>query len=177
MFFVPSRPSYRSALRSITFLILDVDGVLTDGRIIYTDDGREGKTFHVRDGFGIVDFRKRGHRVGIITGRSSPVVSRRAEELGIDVVMQGADDKLQSYAAIKEKYGLADREVAYIGDDVPDIAVLECVGFSAAPSDAHESVKRAVKYVCKHKGGRGAVREVVDMIIAAQSTRRQGRGR
>ena len=171
---MPARPSYRSALRSITFLLLDVDGVLTDGRIIYTDDGREGKAFHVRDGFGIVAFRKLGHRVGIITGRSSPVVTRRAEELGIDLVMQGVEDKFEVYSEIKKKYGLSDREVAYVGDDVPDLGVLGCAGFSAAPSDAHDRVKRAAMYVCKHKGGKGAVREVVDIIMAAQSTNRRG---
>ena len=171
---MPVRPSYRSALRSITFLLLDVDGVLTDGRITYTDDGRESKSFHVRDGVGIVALRKQGYRVGIITGRASRIVSRRAQELGIDEVHQAVDDKLHVYAALKQQYGLADREVAYIGDDEPDLGLLRCVGFSAAPADAHDRVKRTVMYVCRHKGGRGAVREVIDLILAARSKRRPG---
>ncbi|MBE0557241.1 MAG: HAD-IIIA family hydrolase [Proteobacteria bacterium] len=158
-------------MRSITFLLLDVDGVLTDGRITYTSDGLESKSFHVRDGLGIVALRNQGCRVGIITGRSSPVVGRRAKELGIDEIHQGAEDKLRVYAALKQKHGLTDREVAFIGDDEPDLGVLRCVGFSAAPADAHESVKKAVMYVCKHRGGEGAVREIVDLILAAGSNR------
>ena len=171
---VPARPSYRSALQPITFLLLDVDGVLTDGRITYTDDGREAKSFHVRDGYGIVALRKQGCRVGILTGRSSPVVLRRAQELGLDGIWQGAQDKLKAYAAIKQQYGLTDREVAYVGDDEPDLEVLRVVGFSAAPADAHEQVKKAVLYVCTHKGGKGAVREVTDLILAAHVKRRRG---
>jgi 3-deoxy-D-manno-octulosonate 8-phosphate phosphatase (KDO 8-P phosphatase) len=170
---VPARPSYRSALRSITFLLLDVDGVLTDGRVTYSDDGRETKSFHVRDGFGIVALRAHGCRVGIITGRTSEVVSRRARELGLDEVVQGAQDKRKVYEAIKQRHGLTDREIAYIGDDEPDLEVLGCVGFSAAPADAHGSVKKAVMYVCSRKGGEGAVREVTDLILGAQTDRRR----
>jgi len=171
---VPSRPSYRSALQPITFLLLDVDGVLTDGRVTYTDDGRETKSFHVRDGYGIVALRKQGCRVGLLTGRSSPVVLRRAQELSLDGVWQAVEDKLKAYAAIKQQFGLTDREVAYIGDDEPDLDVLRSVGFSAAPADAHEHVKKAVLYVCKHKGGKGAVREVTDLIVAARAKPRRG---
>lgn len=170
---MPARPSYRSALQPITFLLLDVDGVLTDGRITYTDDGREAKSFHVRDGYGIVSLRKGGCRVGLLTGRSSPVVLRRAQELGLDGVWQGAEDKLKVYAAIKQQFGLTDREVAYMGDDEPDLDVLRSVGFSAAPADAHELVRKAVHYVCTHKGGKGAVREVTDLIAAARARGRR----
>lgn len=169
MLSVPSRRSYRSALRSITLLLLDVDGVLTDGRITYSDDGRESKSFHVRDGYGIVTLRRHGCRVGIITGRSSAIVTRRAQELGIDDVMQGVGDKLQVYEALKRKYALADREIGYIGDDGPDVDVLRKAGFSAAPADAHESVRKVVMYVCTRRGGEGAVREVIDMILEARS--------
>jgi len=171
---VPARPSYRSALQPITFLLLDVDGVLTDGRITYTDDGREAKSFHVRDGYGIVELRKHGCRVGILTGRSSNVVQRRAQELGLDGIWQGAQDKQKAYEAIKQQFGLTDRQVAYIGDDEPDLDVLRSVGFSAAPADAHDRVKKAVMYVCRHKGGEGAVREVTDLILAAHEKRRRG---
>jgi 3-deoxy-D-manno-octulosonate 8-phosphate phosphatase (KDO 8-P phosphatase) len=171
---VPARSSYRSTLSPIKFLLLDVDGVLTDGRVTYTDDGRESKTFHVRDGFGIVAVRKRGIRVGLISGRSSPVVLRRAEELGIDEIHQGVKDKLTVYSEIKRLYGIADREVAYIGDDNPDLEVLRQAGFSAAPADAQDGVKKAVRYVCKQKGGEGAVREVIDLILAEQGGRSKG---
>lgn len=171
---MPARPSYRSALQPITFLLLDVDGVLTDGRITYTDDGREAKSFHVRDGYGIVELRKHGCRVGILSGRSSPVVQRRAQELGLDGIWQGAQDKRKTYEAIKQQFGLTDREIAYIGDDDPDLTVLRSVGFSAAPADAHERTKKAVMYVCRHKGGEGAVREVTDLILAAHEKRRRG---
>lgn len=171
---MPARSSYRSALQPITLLLLDVDGVLTDGRITYTDDGQEAKSFHVRDGFGIVALRKHGCRVGIITGRSSSVVLRRAQELGLDGVWQGVEDKLKAYAAIKQEYGLEDRSIAYIGDDEPDLELLRCVGFSAAPADAHERVKKIVRYVCRHKGGEGAVREVADLILASHGKRRRG---
>ena len=171
---VPARPSYRSALQPITFLLLDVDGVLTDGRVTYTDDGRETKSFHVRDGYGIVALRQQGCRVGLLTGRSSSVVLRRAQELGLDGVWQAVEDKLKTYAAIKQQFGLTDREVAYVGDDEPDLEVLRSVGFSAAPADAHVRVKKAVLYVCRHKGGKGAVREVTDLLVAARAKPRRG---
>lgn len=128
----------------------------------------------MRDGYGLVALRKRGCRVGIITGRSSPTVLRRAQELGLDGVWQGVDDKLQAYAAIKRAYELSDREVAYIGDDEPDLELLRTVGFSAAPADAHEQVKKAVLYVCRNKGGEGAVREVTDLLLAAKAKHRRG---
>ncbi len=165
---VPVRSSYRSALRSITLLLLDVDGVLTDGRIAYSDDGREFKSFHVRDGHGIIQLRASGVRVGIITGRKSSIVTRRAEELGIADVVQAATDKHAAYETIKRRDGLEDRQIAYMGDDLPDLEVLRAVGFSAAPADAHAQVRRAVTYVCRNKGGEGAVREVVDLLLEAQ---------
>jgi 3-deoxy-D-manno-octulosonate 8-phosphate phosphatase (KDO 8-P phosphatase) len=154
-------------LRRLRLLLLDVDGVLTDGSLYLSDRGEALKRFHIHDGFGIVALQRAGVNVGIITGRSSTIVQRRAEELGITEVYQNIEQKLDAYEAIKKKFGVSDREVAFIGDDEPDLPVLERVGFSAAPSDAVARVKASVDYVCARSGGSGAVREVIDMILAA----------
>jgi 3-deoxy-D-manno-octulosonate 8-phosphate phosphatase (KDO 8-P phosphatase) len=161
-----SKP-YQSRLKRIKLLLLDVDGVMTDGGIYYGESGEEFKKFNVQDGHGIVRLQKRGVRVGIITGRFSRLVERRARELGISDVYQNLENKGEAYEAVSTKLGLTDAEVAYIGDDEPDLAVLERVGFSAAPANAVASVRRAVHYVCKRSGGNGAVREIVDLILKA----------
>jgi 3-deoxy-D-manno-octulosonate 8-phosphate phosphatase (KDO 8-P phosphatase) len=148
--------------------LLDVDGVLTDGGVYYSASGEELKKFHVQDGYGIVKIQGAGIRVGIITGKASPIVTRRAEELGIAEIHQNLDDKLQAYEQIKARLDFGDPEIAYIGDDEFDLPVLKRVGFSAAPADAVGSVRRAVDYVCSRKGGAGAVREVADLLLASQ---------
>ncbi len=150
-------------------LLMDVDGVLTDGGIYYGNDGEELKRFHVHDGYGVMKLKRSGFLVGIITGRVSRIVQRRAGELGYDDVHQNLDDKMSAYEAILRRHGLEDREVAYIGDDEPDIPVLKRVGFSAAPANALPSVRRVVHYVCRRRGGDGAVREVIDMILRSQT--------
>lgn len=149
-------------------LLLDVDGVMTDGGIYLSERGDEMKKFNIQDGYGIVNLRRIGVMVGIITGRTSDLVRRRAAELGITEIHQNLQNKQEAYEAIKAKYGFSDAVMAYIGDDEPDLPVLKRVGFSAAPVDAVEIVRRSVNYVCKRRGGEGAVREVVDMILRSR---------
>ncbi len=166
---VPTKRPTRSALRRIRLLLLDVDGVMTDGGLYYSSRGEQLKKFNVKDGYGIVKLRRFGIPVGIITGRVSKIVERRAEELGITELHQSLHNKLDAYNRIKKKFGLKDAEVAYVGDDEPDLPILGRVGFSAAPADAVSSVLNVVHYACKHAGGHGAVREVIDMIVKARS--------
>lgn len=157
----------RERLRRIRLLLLDVDGVLTDGRIIYDAQGVETKAFDVKDGHGLKLLQRAGVQVGIITGRQSEVVNVRARELGIEIVCQGAKDKLAPFQAILHKLGLAEDEVAYMGDDLPDLPVLRRVGWAAAPIDAVAEIKPYVHYVTSRPGGRGAVREVCDLLLQA----------
>lgn len=152
-------------LRRIRLLLLDVDGVLTDGRIIYDAQGVETKAFDVKDGHGLKLLQRAGVRVGIITGRSSEVVNIRARELGIDIVYQGAKDKLLPFQEILQTLRLAADEVAYMGDDLPDLPVLRRAGWAVAPADAVEEVKPYVHYVTRRGGGRGAVREVCELLL------------
>ena len=155
-------------LKHIKLLLLDVDGVMTDGGIYYSNSGDEFKKFNIQDGYGIRKLHQAGIKVGIITGRLSKIVEKRAQDLGITEVHQNLDNKLDAYESIKNKFGLTNENIAYIGDDEFDLAVLKCVGFSAAPADALPVVKRHVHYVCSHGGGKGAVREVIDLILKNQ---------
>jgi 3-deoxy-D-manno-octulosonate 8-phosphate phosphatase (KDO 8-P phosphatase) len=166
---LPTKRPTRTALRKIRLLLLDVDGVMTDGGLYYSGKGEQIKKFNVKDGYGIVKLRRFGIPVGIITGRVSAIIERRAKELGITELHQNLHDKLGAYQSIKKKFRLHDYEIAYIGDDEPDLPVLERVGFSAAPADAVSSVLKIVDYACKCRGGQGAVREVIDMIVNARS--------
>jgi len=150
----------------IKLIILDVDGVMTDGTITYDSEGREYKSFNVRDGFGIVAAIKKGVKVAVITGRRSFMVDRRCRELGIKDVYQGVDDKLGVYEMLKVKYNLRDEEIAFMGDDIPDLPVLKRVGISGAPTDAVEAVKKSVTFISSLPGGRGAVREFIDYIFS-----------
>lgn len=152
-------------LGKIKLLLLDVDGVLTDGRIMYDNNGVETKAFDVKDGHGLKLVQRAGIAVGIITGRSSAVVALRAKELGIEIVHQGAKDKLVPYAEVLESLGLTDEQVAYVGDDVVDLPILTRVGFSATVADAVDDVKPLVDYVARRPGGRAAVREICDYIL------------
>lgn len=150
---------------SIKLLILDVDGVLTDGGITFDSKANELKTFHVRDGHGLVMLRKAGVKIAIISGRNSRAVDRRAKELGITDVWQKCSDKLAAYHKLLAKYGLEDGDVAFIGDDVVDIPLLRKVGFPAAPADAVTEAKEAALFITAAGGGKGAVREVCDLIL------------
>ena len=154
----------------IRLLLMDVDGVMTDGRIIFDSNGIESKFFNVKDGHGIKMVQRSGIEVGIISGRESQVVRNRAEELGISHVYLKAYDKLLPYRDILAKTGLVDRQVAYIGDDIIDIPILRRVGFAAAPADAIGDVLPYVHLITKNGGGWGAVREVCDVLLKGQKT-------
>jgi len=152
-------------LSRIRLLLLDVDGVLTDGRVIIDNNGVEAKAFNIKDGHGMKLIQRAGIRVGIITGRSSQVVEFRARELGIDILHQGAKDKLTPYRQILAAEGLTDAEVAYVGDDLIDLPILQRVGYAVAVADAVAEIKPYVDYVTQLPGGYGAVREVCDQLL------------
>ena len=156
-------------IRRIKMLLLDVDGVMTDGGIYYSADGAEMKRFHAQDGYGIVRAREHGLKIGIISGRSTPVVDARARELKADEVIQGSTDKLAAMEEIRQRHGLEPDEIAFIGDDLFDIPLLKAVGFSAAPKNARPEVKKAVDFITPSSGGHGAVRELVEFILRHRS--------
>lgn len=143
---------------------MDVDGVLTDGSMYYSKDGEVIKKFNTRDGMGIELLHKKGVIPVIITRENSEIVIKRAEKLKVEEVYIGAEDKLEIVKKLRKKYNANFNEIAYIGDDINDIPLLKKVGFSSCPFDAVDEVKKIVKYICKTKGGEGAVREVVDII-------------
>lgn len=154
--------------KNIKLLILDVDGVLTDGSIILDNEGNEFKVFNVRDGHGIKMLVRAGVKVAIITGRQSKVVERRARELGITEVYQKCYLKTVAFDQIIGKYGLTEKEVAYIGDDIVDIPIFKRVGLSIAVNDAMDDTNDHAMIVTKNRGGRGAVREVCDFLLKAR---------
>jgi 3-deoxy-D-manno-octulosonate 8-phosphate phosphatase (KDO 8-P phosphatase) len=154
--------------KHIKLLLMDCDGVLTDGQLELLDNGDEQKTFHARDGQGISLFHRAGWKTGIISGRTSSAVERRAQDLKMAYVRQHARDKIPALEEILAAAKVAPDECAYIGDDVGDIPVMRRVGFAVAVADAVEETKQAAHYVTKLKGGRGAVREVTDLILKAQ---------
>ncbi len=157
----------QSKLAKIKLLLLDVDGVLTNGQIIYDNQGNELKAFDVKDGHGLKLLQRAGIKVGIITGRSSDVVKLRAKELGIEIIYQGALRKLDPYLEILSEQGLTDEQVAYVGDDIIDLPILRRVGFSATVADAVPDMSPLVDYVATRPGGRGAVREICDLLLRA----------
>ena len=152
-------------------LAMDVDGVLTDGGMYYSETGDELKKFNTRDGMGIKMLQFAGIVTAFITKEKTAIVERRGRKLAVPEIHQAADDKLSVLTRVIEKYGLSLDEVAYIGDDVNDLQTLLAVGFSAAPADAMPSVLRVVHYVCKKRGGEGAVREVGDLILDSRAHR------
>jgi 3-deoxy-D-manno-octulosonate 8-phosphate phosphatase (KDO 8-P phosphatase) len=160
-----TKTSIQSKIKKIKLLLLDVDGVMTDGRIILDNQGNELKAFHVRDGHGIKLAQRAGIMVGIITGRKSEVVNIRARELGIQEVHQGALDKITVYETLISKYGLKDDEVAYMGDDIVDLGIFDRAGVAATVADPDPAVKPHVDLIMKAAGGRGAVREFINLIL------------
>lgn len=156
--------------KRIKLLLMDCDGVLTDGRLWLTADGDEQKTFHARDGQGISLFHHTGWKTGIISGRTSSAVERRAHELKMSYVRQYAKDKVKALDEILAEAGVSANECAYIGDDVADIPVMRRVELAVAVADAVEETKQAAHYVTELIGGHGAVREVTDLILKAQGT-------
>jgi len=161
-------PQLEEKVKRIKILILDVDGVLTDGRIFMDDNGVEIKAFDIKDGHGIRMAQRAGLKIALLSGRKSQTVLKRAEELEVVDVLQGMIDKLKGYEILREKYRLNPEEMAYIGDDVIDIPVLRRVGFSVAVPDAVSEAKEAAHYIAQLPGGRGAVREVIDLILKVQ---------
>ncbi len=158
----------QEGLKKIKLLILDVDGVLTDGRIIYDNKANELKFFDVQDGFGIVLLKRAGIPSAIMTAKKSKIVSRRAKDFNIDHVYQNCFDKLETFEGILKKFNLSPKETCFIGDDLIDIPVLKRVGFAVSVPNAVEETKKAAHYITKAHGGRGAVREICDLIIKAQ---------
>ena len=159
---------FATKCRAIELLLSDVDGVMTDGTIIYDNQGIESKRFHVRDGVAVKLWQKSGNRFGIITQRSSHAVKIRASELGVSLVRQGTVDKIVTLHEIVEKLGLDLSQVGYIGDDLPDLPVLRAVGLGVAVADAAAEVRQAADFVTSVPGGRGAVRETVETILQSQ---------
>ena len=154
--------------RKIRLLLMDVDGTLTDGALIVMPDGEELKSYHVRDGLGILLARKAGLDLGIISGKTSKALEKRAARLRITEIHQGSIDKTGILSEILKRRGINAKETAYIGDDLGDLAVMKAVGLAAAVGDAHPEVKAHCHYVCRSPGGRGAVREFIEFILRAQ---------
>jgi 3-deoxy-D-manno-octulosonate 8-phosphate phosphatase (KDO 8-P phosphatase) len=161
-------PTLEDRCRAIELLILDVDGVLTAGGITYADDGKESKTFNVRDGAGLKIWEYLGKRSAIISGRSSKVVEIRAAEVGVATVIQGAIHKMPAYRQLLKETGLRPDQVCFVGDDAPDLPILRNCGLAVAPADACPDVLQAVHLVTMKRGGEGAVREVIELILRCQ---------
>lgn len=157
----------------VKLLLMDCDGVLTDGRLYYSDKGEELKVFNVKDGQGIVMWHRAGFKSGIISGRSSKIVSVRAGELGMHYIKVGSQDKAKDFEEIFESAGVEPEEVAYIGDDLPDIVLLKKVGLAIAVNDSAQEVINEANYITKQNGGFGAVREVTDLLLKAKTLKQQ----
>ena len=154
----------------IRLLVMDVDGVMTDGKITYTDDGQELKSFNIKDGLGIKRAQAMGIETAIITGRSSPMVERRALELGIAHLVQGREDKLAALSDLLDQINLSLDQVAYIGDDLPDLTAIESVKLGACPADAATEVKSKANWISTRSGGDGCVRELCDLLVSHKSS-------
>lgn len=155
-------------MKRIRLLVLDVDGVLTDGGIYMGPEGEVMKRFDIKDGLGIALWHRAGGMTAILTGRSSKIVENRAKELRISVVRQGCTDKRAAYEAMKAGLKVSDEEIAYIGDDIIDLPVMKQVGLPVAVADAVPEVRAAARIVAAHKGGHGAIREIVERILRVQ---------
>lgn len=163
-------PLQHQKIKSLKLLILDVDGVLTDGRLFFDDQGREYKCFHARDGHGIKLLRQSGVEVAVISGRQSNSVAIRMQNLGVSLVYQGHENKRAAFSEILQQLQLLPEQVAHVGDDVLDLPVMTKVGFAVAVADANFAVKRHADWCTAANGGRGAVREVCDLIMQVQGT-------
>lgn len=152
----------------IRLVIFDVDGVLTDGSLFLADDGQEYKAFNSRDGHGMKMLQDNGVVIAVITGRTSKVVSLRMASLGIEHVYQGARDKAPAYVELRTRLGLDDAQIAYVGDDVVDLPVMRRVGLAIAVQDAHALVKKHAHWQTPSRGGRGAARDVCELLMEAQ---------
>jgi len=164
----PAGPPSATRLRRVRLLILDVDGVLTDGGLYYGPAGEEWTRFHVRDGLALARAAAAGFPVAVVSSRTSPAVARRCAELGLGEVHQGVVDKLLVYEAVRARQGCPDAAVACMGDDLADLGVLRRAGLAIAPADAALDVRRAAHWVSRAPGGHGAVREVLEAILRAR---------
>lgn len=158
----------RDVLQQIRLFATDVDGVLTDAGMYYSESGDEWKKFNTRDGMGIKLLQRAGLITAIVTQERTRLVARRAEKLAIPELHQGVMDKLSVIRDMAERHGISLRQIAYIGDDVNDMEALKAVGFSAAPADGLPQVRKIVDYICQLKGGEGAVRELAEMILQSR---------
>ncbi len=154
--------------RCIRLLLFDVDGVLTDGKVLIHADGSESKQFAIKDGIGIVAAQRQGLLTGVLSGRASAATLHRARQLGMAIVHDSVAAKLDTYAGVLEEHGLRDEQVAYMGDDLQDLPVLARAGLSAAPADAVPEVRERVDWVSGARGGEGAARELVELVLRAQ---------
>jgi len=158
----------KDRIDKIKLLALDVDGVLTDGKIVVDDEGKEIKFFDVQDGFGLVLLKRAGFKTAIITARATKAVEVRARDLKFDRVYQDAYPKIKAYEQLIQELGVADEEVCYMGDDLADLKVLQRVGFAVAVPNAVPDVKKVCHYITKKAGGNGAVREVIELLLEHQ---------
>lgn len=163
---------FENKARHVKLLVLDCDGVLTDGRLYFGPTGEELKVFHVRDGQGLITWHQAGFRSAIISGRNSTIVEMRAKQLGIEFIFQGREDKISALKDLLTAANVTPEEAAFVGDDTPDMETFSMVGFSVAVGDAHKAAKDAADYITEAKGGRGAVREVIDLLLYAKSKTR-----
>jgi 3-deoxy-D-manno-octulosonate 8-phosphate phosphatase (KDO 8-P phosphatase) len=155
--------------RRIQLILSDVDGVLTNGGIIFTNDGVELKQFHIRDGLGIRLWQRASYKFGLVTGRSSHIVKVRAAELGIEIVRQGYEQKWQAVLEIANSLNLGLEQICFVGDDLPDLPVISRVGLGIAVADAVPEVRAAAHYITSVPGGQGAVRELIEIILKSQN--------
>lgn len=155
--------------QQVRLIVLDVDGVLTDGVIAIDEHGHEMKHFHVRDGSAVVGWIRSGGKVAILSGRKSRAVEHRARELGIDLVLQGNPQKIQGFHEILESSGVSANHACFVGDDLPDLPLFRLVGLAACPSDSTDEIREAAHFVSRYPGGRGAVQEVVSMVMKSQN--------
>ena len=156
------------AAKQIKLVLVDVDGVLTDGRLYYGNSGEELKAFDIQDGLGIKLLQRGGINVGIITGRTSTLLKRRAEELGIHPLVQGREDKLTALNELLEQMDITLEEIAFVGDDLPDLAVIRRVGLGITPANGNHVVASQALWQTQKGGGNGAIREVAELILGAQ---------
>jgi YrbI family 3-deoxy-D-manno-octulosonate 8-phosphate phosphatase len=170
---IRSRKVSRNVLQRIRLFATDLDGVLTDGGMYYAESGDEWKKFNTRDGMGIKLLQRAGIITAIVTQERTKLVARRAEKLTIPELHQGVMDKLSCVREMAARHGLTLSQVAFIGDDINDLETLKEVGFSATPADGMPTVAAAVDYICRKKGGEGAVREIIEMILEAQGSKFQ----
>lgn len=161
--------SIRAIAKQIKLVIFDVDGVLTDGGLYFTDDGREIKKFNVKDGLGISLLIKNNIDVAIITGRNSAIVAERMKSLGVSHVYQGRMNKLETYENLKKALKISDDQVIYVGDDIIDLSIMQRCILPIAVADAHQAVKQQAKVILEQKGGEGAARTVCDLILQEQN--------